>query len=375
MQERGDRPVVTDVAAETGFGRPSQDDEDLVTVIVPARNEKDSVVACLESILAQRYRNLEVVVVDGGSLDRTSDEVRRVRQRDPRIRLLPIQDGGIPHSLNEGLRAARGRWIVRVDAHATVPRHYVDTLVGHLRTGRWGGVGGRKEAVGDDAVGRAIAAALGSRFGVGNSVYHYGVRSVLVDHVPFGAYPTALLRQIGGWDEALESNEDFELDYRIRRSGYELLFDPAVSIAWRSRSDIPALFRQYRRYGRGKADVVRLHPASMQPRHAAAPALVALLAVAGPLSVRHPLVTAALVAPYVVGVLGATATVFRRDRDTAAAPFVPAAFLAMHIGWGIGFWERIFSRSVRSCVLRADLRRIRAHEPSKYRVCGHPAHG
>lgn len=336
----------TDAAAAAGFASemPRPEVEDLVTVIVPAKNEQGSVGACLESILAQHHRNLEVLVVDGGSSDGTREEVRSFERLDPRVRLLPRSDGGIPRSLNMGLRAARGRWIVRVDAHATVPPHYIDTLAGHLRTGRWGGAGGRKEGVANDAVGRAIAAALGSRFGVGNSVYHYGVRPTLVDHVPYGAYPTALLRRIGGWNEALEANEDFELDYRLRKSGYELLFDPSVSIAWHSRSTLRALFRQYRRYGRGKADVVRLHPASMQPRHAAAPALVALLAAAGSLSIRHPRFAAALIAPYVAALLAATATVLRRNRDPAAAPFVPAAFVAMHVGWGLGFWERMLSR-------------------------------
>jgi succinoglycan biosynthesis protein ExoA len=130
-----------------------------------------------------------------------------------------------------------------------------------------------------------------------------------------------------------------------------------VSIAWHSRTDIPALFRQYRRYGRGKADVVRLHPSSMQPRHAAAPALVALLAAAG-LSIRRPLVSAALIAPYAAAVLGATANVLRRDRDPAAAPFVPAAFVAMHVGWGLGFWERILSG------VANDVKRERGRVPS-----------
>jgi succinoglycan biosynthesis protein ExoA len=334
--------MVTDATTDRSTTRrPRSELEELVTVVVPAKNEQGSVSACLESILEQRYRTLEVLVIDGGSTDGTREEVVRVQRRDPRVRLLHTS-GGIPASLNEGLKAARGRWIVRIDAHATVPPHYVDTLIGHLRTGLWGGVGGRKEGVADDPIGRAIAAALGSRFGVGNSMYHYGVQPARVDHVPYGAYPAALLRQIGGWDEALTANEDFELDYRLRRMGYKLLFDPAVSIAWRSRTNIPTLFQQYRRYGRGKADVVRLHPASMQLRHAAAPALVAVLTAAC-LAIRRPRVSLALIAPYAAALTGATVNILRRDRDAAGAPYVPAAFVAMHVGWGVGFWERMFT--------------------------------
>ena len=352
-------------------GKARAEVEELVTVIVPAKDEERSVAACVESILDQRYRDLEVLVIDGGSTDGTREEVHRLERRDPRVRLLRAE-GGIPSSLNEGLRAARGPWIVRVDAHATVPPHYVDTLVGHLRTGRWGGVGGRKEGVADDPVGRAIAAALGSRFGVGNSMYHYGDRPALVDHVPYGAYPTALLRQIGGWDEMLTANEDFELDYRLRRMGYQLLFDPAVSIAWRSRTDIPALFQQYRRYGRGKADVVRLHPTSMQPRHAAAPALVALLTAAG-LAIRRPRISLALIGPYAAAVATATAAILRRDRDRAAAPFVPAAFVAMHVGWGVGFWEQMLTKGLRRGGSGTDEPRRSAGRAERTRSTSGPA--
>ena len=121
-----------------------------------------------------------------------------------------------------------------------------------MRSQSWGGGGGRKDAVGSTSEGRAIAAALGSRFGVGNSTYHYGVAPQTVDHIPFGAYPRAVIEEVGGWDESLLANEDYEFDHRIREAGYELLFDPQMVIAWECRQSIPAVFRQYRRYGGAK---------------------------------------------------------------------------------------------------------------------------
>ena len=71
-----------------------------------------------------------------------------------------------------------------------------------------------------------IALSLASPFGVGDSVYHHGTKPQVVDHIPFGAYLVSALRAVGGWDERLTVNEDFELDLRLRRAGYELLFDP-----------------------------------------------------------------------------------------------------------------------------------------------------
>src|SRR4029079_604080 len=146
---------------------------DLVTVLVPARNEERSIGAALDSIVGQTYGRLQIVVVDDGSTDRTAEIVRARMGDDPRIELWPPRGRGIPAALNQGLEVARGTWLVRVDAHATIAPTYVSQLVDHLRDGGWGGVGGRKDGYGETAAGRAIAAAMGGRFGVGNSKYHY----------------------------------------------------------------------------------------------------------------------------------------------------------------------------------------------------------
>ena len=66
----------------------------------------------------------------------------RARQ-DDRVCLLHNPERIIPRSLNLALAAARGRWLVRVDAHASVPPEYVGRAVQHLRSGQWSGVGGR----------------------------------------------------------------------------------------------------------------------------------------------------------------------------------------------------------------------------------------
>jgi hypothetical protein len=161
-----------------------------------------------------------------------------------------------------------------------------------------------------------------------------------VDHIPFGAYPTALVRRLGGWDESLVANEDFEFDHRLRRSGAALLFDPRLRITWQSRQSVPDLYRQYHRYGRGKVDVARLHPDSLRPRHLLPPLLVPYLAAAAATGVRRPRVTAAMVAPYAAALIVASLRTARRLDDRRARTFVPAAFLAMHLGWGVGVWSR-----------------------------------
>ncbi|WP_336030469.1 glycosyltransferase [Geodermatophilus sp. FMUSA9-8] len=311
-----------------------------VTVVVPARDEVATIGACLDSVLSQEGVDLEVVVVDNGSTDGTTELLHARAAADPRVVVVSNPVASIPASLNAAVAAARGTWMVRVDAHSTIPQGYVAHAVARLSEGGWAGVGGRKAAVGRSPVGRAIAAVLNSKLAVGGSVYHWGTEETVVDHVPFGAYPLALVRELEGWDERIANNEDFEFDQRARAHG-ELLFDPRLEIAWNVRETIGDLWRQYRRYGRGKPAVALRHPEGVSPRHLAPPALVVWLALAAGVAVRRPGLAAAAVAPYALAVGAASVAIARTAPGDADRRAVPAALVAMQVGWGLGFWEGV----------------------------------
>ena len=319
----------------------SAPEDELVTVVIPARNEQASIGACLEHVQAQSHHNLQIIVVDGDSDDRTVEIVKTAARSDPRIELLCNPDRVIPVSLNMALAAVRARWLVRIDAHATVPPDYVSRTVALLRTGDYGAVGGRKDGVGKTPAGRAIAAVMGSRFGVGGSTYHHGTVPQEVEHVPFGAYPVALVRELGGWDERLRVNQDFEFDHRVRQAGHRILFDPSLVISWESRQSVPELFQQYRRYGRGKVSVLRKHPRSASPRHLAAPAVVVLWLAAAITAASRPRRASAMLLPYVGALSLASFRVSRRLDSADERRWVPVAFVAMHAGWGCGFWAGV----------------------------------
>jgi len=322
----------------------SEPSDDLVSVVVPTLDEERSISACLDSVLAQTWRNLEVLVVDGGSTDQTCHIVAEFAAVDPRVRLVHNPRRTQPAAMNTAVEHVRSPWMVRVDAHSTVPCDYVRVVMEHLPTGEWGGVGGRKDGVATSVQGRAIAAALGSRFGVGNSTYHHGVEPQEVDHIPFGAYPVEVIRELGGWDESISANEDYEFDYRVRQSGRSLLFDPRLVIYWETRQDVTAFFQQYRRYGRGKALVLAKHPSSASPRHLLPAALVGALLTGLALSPVRPRWALALVAPYVAAIGVATVTVAPSLVVPESRRWLPAAFVAMHVGYGVGLWESFVAR-------------------------------
>ena len=325
---------------------PAATDEALVTVVIPARNEREAIGPCLESILAQDHTNLQVIVVDGASTDDTAAVVEGYARTDPRVELLVNPEGLIPISLNLALERARGPWWVRVDAHAAVPADYVRRTVEHLATGRYGGVGGRKDGIGRTPAGRAIAAVMGSRFGVGGSRYHFGTEVAEVEHVPFGAYPVSVLKELGGWDPAFRVAQDFEFDYRLRRAGHTILFDPAIRIDWECRQSVGALYRQYHRYAGGRVNVLAKHPRSISARHLAPTGLVVELGLALALLLAgRPGRALAVALPY-LGVLAAAQVVTGRRVDPEARRYVVPALLAMHVGYGLGVWRAVGRRLI-----------------------------
>lgn len=320
-----------------------------VSVLMPVRNEERSVAGAIRSVLEQTLEDLEILVIDGASDDDTVAVVAEIGRTDPRVRVLDNPHRTIPHALNIGLAAARGRYVARVDAHAAVSVDYLERGVASLEADREvASVGGRRIGVGDGPTGRSVAAALSSPFGVGNSINHYGGEAQDTDHASFAVSRADVLRSVGGWDETLLVNEDVDLDHRIGLAGFRIRYDPEMEIHWHVRPTVRDLGRQYRRYGRGKAAMVRKNGRSaVRLRHLAAPGLVAWMGGAAVVALSgHPRIAAAMAAPYAVGLAGATAVTLRKGYGQESLGPLPlaGAFAAMHFGWGLGFLEGLLLR-------------------------------
>jgi succinoglycan biosynthesis protein ExoA len=301
-----------------------------VSVVVPARDEERHVEACVRSILRQEVDGgLEVVVADGASRDRTAELARAAGAV-----VVANPAGATPAGLNAALRRARGEIVVRFDAHAEMPPSYVAACVRALDRHRGTPVcvGGWRRVEGRGPWGRATAAALTSRFGVGNPRIwrppQEGGEPVEVDTVALGAWFADELRAAGGWDERYVRNQDFELNERLRRSGGRVVFVPEVWSVYRPRESPAAIARQYWDYGRFKALLLAERPGSLRPRQLAPVGLLAaVLAAALPGPSRRP--ARAAVSLYAL-TIGAVAARSRAGWRTAAV------LATMHLAWGAG---------------------------------------
>lgn len=282
-----------------------------------------------------------MLVVDGRSDDATVATVTAFAERSSlRIEVVDNPDRTIPSALNVGVAQVTTPFVIRMDAHAEMQPGYVTACTEALSSGEWSGVGGAKIPVGSSRFGRAVAVAFSTKLGSGGSYYHHGTDRRSVEHVPFGAYPTYVVRALGGWDESLLVNQDYEFDHRVRSAGGTLLFDPAVRASWRCRNTVRALAYQYYRYGRGKAVVARKHPASVRLRQLAPPLLPAASAGGAILGLVTSSVAIASALPVVHVVLVAVLGAWEAHRDPQANPsdlaLTPLAIWVMHWAWGIG---------------------------------------
>ena len=319
----------------------------LISVLVPVLNEERRIASTIASILAQPGADLEVLVADGRSVDETAAVVARIAAIDSRVRLLDNPDLSIPAGLNLCLQHSRGEFVARVDGHSELSADYFRRALTALsESPAMAAVGGHRVGVGRTPVGRAIALVHSSRFAVGNSIYHYADRAQLTDHATFGVYRTDAVRRIGGWDEQLTVNEDVDFDHRLIAAGWTIGYEPAMRVRWDVRERMGDLFAQYRRYGRGKAGMVRKNgPPAVRLRH-----LVPPVAVGGGVGllvggiVKRWLLAGFL--PYLASVFVASTVAWRRRAamDRTSAPALPAAFLVIHVGWGLGFVEGLLGR-------------------------------
>ena len=306
-----------------------------LSVIMPVRDEAQHLRAAVAAVLAQDYPGeMEVVLAVAPSQDGTSAVAGRLASKDPRIRVVDNPAGTTPAGLNRAIDATSGEVIARVDAHSELTPGYLRAAVEVLQEQKASNVGGVQRAVGTSPMQRAIAIAMSSPFGTGDARFHYGGEPGPIDSVYLGVFRGSTLRSLGGFDESLIRNQDYELNVRIREHGGVVWFDPRLEVIYRPRRSLRGLASQYWQYGRWKRATLRKHPGSLRWRQLVPPAalLANLLGLVGAALTPWTLVVPGT---YVTAVVAVSIAAARSDPSSMVR--LPAAFVTMHHAWAAGF--------------------------------------
>ncbi|HEY0413772.1 MAG TPA: glycosyltransferase family 2 protein [Allosphingosinicella sp.] len=223
------------------------DGQPLVSVVIPAFNAAATLAETLLSAAAQTYRHIEIVIVDDGSTDRTREIAAVFCEKDPRARLVPVSHGGVGAARNRGIAAARGEFVAFLDADDLwSPEKIRKQVAKALPPGNVGFVYTFYRRIGD----RGQPLGAPTQFAIEGRAFW---RHLYWNFVGSGSSMLArrsLVLDMGGFDEGLESCEDYLLQLRLARR-YPIACVPEYLVFYRDRpssvsSDRERMFRGWR---------------------------------------------------------------------------------------------------------------------------------
>jgi glycosyltransferase involved in cell wall biosynthesis len=305
-----------------------------VSVIIPVRDAEVLLPTCLEAVEAQTASPAAIIVVVAPSTDATQAAAAGAARTDSRIHLLSNPAGDRGSALNRALATIETDAVAMVDAQSVLAPDYLEQSLKALHATGADVVGGAMRPIGRTWVGRAMAVALTSPFGVGDSQFHFAGEARRVDSVYLGVYRTSVFARVGGYNPALLRTEDDDLNARILDSGGAIWLDPAIQSTYRCRESLGAIWRQYHGYGYWKVALATIRLSALRPRHLIPAAFaVALIGSAGVSALWWRPAFPILVGSYAVAAILATATARGPIRARLAMPLVAAT---MHLAYGTG---------------------------------------
>ncbi len=318
-----------------------------ITIIVPCRNEEKFISKTLQSILNSNEKikeNIEILVVDGMSTDKTRDIVKDYEKKYAQIKLLNNEYKTVPYAMNLGINEAKGDIIIRLDAHSVYPKEYVTKLVYWIKKLNADNVGGVWDTIpaNDSHEAQAIAYSTSHPFGIGNAQYRISEKTVPyeVDTVPFGCYKKEVFEKIGLFDTDLTRNQDDELNARLIQNGGKIFLIPDLKIKYFARENFTKMFKMFYQYGYFKPLVnLKLKlPASF--RQFVPPLFVTFLVVGGILSIFNKFVFKIYVfglALYLIINIIISYKIAREKQKLRLFPYLMKSFFLIHISYGIGY--------------------------------------
>jgi lipopolysaccharide/colanic/teichoic acid biosynthesis glycosyltransferase len=330
-----------------------------VSVVIPVRNERDFLAACLDSVLANDYPagRVEILAIDGASNDGSRAILDAYAARFPRLRILDNPQATTPAALNLGIAASRGEIFLRLDAHARLAQDYISQCVDWLAISGADNVGGAMRTLprGTGLVAEAVALALSHPFGVGGSAFRTRPKKPCwTDTVFGGCYRREVFERVGGFNERLPRGQDMEFNLRLKRAGGRTLLVPSIRCDYFARSGLGSFLRHNWTNGVWairpffESAIVPVRPRHLAPlgfvlalATAAAPAASSAYAGTAGLarlssSGAGPWPLLILLALYGTAAAGAAIDIARREHDARLVAVLPGIFCGLHLAYGLG---------------------------------------
>lgn len=303
-----------------------------ISVVIPVLNEQAYIVPLVEGLLSNTSVNAEVLICDGGSTDNTRMLVAELQRKFLTVQLVNNPERYVSHAFNNAYRISTGKYICLLGAHAHYPPNFLDLAFDTLESGVCDAVGGPLIQKGKTSVGKAIAFAMSSKFGVGGTEFRTETKRMYVDSVAFAVYRKSIFEQSGLLDTDLIRNQDDELHYRLNKLGFRILMIPEIACEYYVRDSLSALRKQYFGYGLYKPLVFAKVKQSARLRHLVPPAF-ACYCLLLPLAFLHWIwLLPLLLYICVIAFISYTAQLPLRSKV-----YLSLVYPTLHLSYGLGF--------------------------------------
>ena len=312
-----------------------------VSIIITARNEEKYLPMLFEDIQNQTYplQNIEVVLMDSNSTDNTRKLMEEFKKNNENLSVQivtnerQIQAAGF----NEGVKHATGDVILKIDAHSRIPEDFVQKNVDEILAGAYV-CGGNRPTVVDSDSDFSKTLHIVEESALGSSIANYRKSNVKrkVNSIFHGMYRKEVFEKVGLADERLLRTEDNEFHYRVRKAGFDIIFNPEIESYQYIRPTFTKMIQQ--KFANGYWIGLTSHVCRdcLSLFHFGPGVFVAtllILMMLTPISFT-PLLT--VVVLYLLAVLGLSIFEISKQKFNPTLLLIPLVMIAVHFAYGIG---------------------------------------
>jgi glycosyltransferase involved in cell wall biosynthesis len=329
----------------------------LLSIITPALNEERYIAETIESFIAQQCHSfdIEVLICDGMSTDRTREIVKEYAAIYPNVRLIDNPDRKTPYAFNVGLKEAKGEYIAILGAHAKFDANYIQVCYDELIKSGSVGCSGRivTKSAFNTFPAKISEWVMLSTFGVSSSSYRT-LKEGYSHTVSYPIFKKQPLIDLGGYNVLLERNQDNDMNQRLLDAGHKLYCTNKTMCYYRPPATLERLFQYAFKSGLWNAKSLFHHPKSMRIHHLVPFVFTSSIIVTAIFGLAEFLffsttylwyLLAFIVCMHLLTGLLFTMRSLKYEHDSRKT-ILPFMFFAFHFsyGWGSvkGFWKSIF---------------------------------
>ncbi|HVQ00812.1 MAG TPA: glycosyltransferase [Candidatus Thermoplasmatota archaeon] len=315
-----------------------------VSFLMPILNEEKTLAQTLDALFALEYpqEQVEILLAIGKSVDNTRAIAEQYAKQHPNIVIIENSSGNTAIGRNLCIEQATGEMLMNYSGHVITEKNLLSELALKLKSLPIdvAGVGcsnlspGKQNFVGEVS-GVVFLSFMGGRsFFSQNAMFP---EERYTDHLSFCCYRREAVQKVGGFDPEFWCGQDYELDIRLRKAGYKILYTPKTRVYHFKRDSVRSLWRQMYRYGIARAKMVKKHHDTLKFFHLLGPGFilgVILVAILTLLRILPVWVIPALILAYVLLCFVST---LQKTRKPSIVVSSVLFYLLIHVGYGAGF--------------------------------------